>query len=70
MLGFRADHQYTRAAAEQHDGDAVISLGILLSTLDSKRLEYGPGTIHGGFPSLGFGAGGQSYSNFLASTVL
>ena len=35
-----------------------------------KRWEYGPGTIYGGFPScLGFGVEGQSYSNFLASTV-
>ena len=39
-------------------------------TVDSKKLEYGPGTKYAGLPSsLGFGAGGQSYSNFLASTV-
>ena len=41
---------------------------------DSKNLEYGPGTIHAGFPSsLAVGVGGQLYyklySNFLASTV-
>ena len=36
----------------------------------SKKLEYGPGTIYPGCPSfLGVGVGGQSYSNFLASTV-
>ena len=35
-----------------------------------QKLEYGPGTSYGGFPSsLGFGVGGGSYSNFLASTV-
>ena len=38
--------------------------------VDSKKLEYGPGTIFVGFPSsLRFGLGGQLYSNFLASTV-
>ena len=40
------------------------------ATVDSQQLEYGPGRIYAGFPSsLGFGVGGQSYSNFLASTV-
>ena len=39
-------------------------------TADSKKLAYGPGTFYAGFPvSLGFGVGGQSYSNFWASTV-
>ena len=39
-------------------------------TVDSKQLEYGPGTICAGFPSsLGFGVWGQSYSNFLTFTV-
>ena len=38
--------------------------------VDSKKLEYEPGTIHVGVPSsLGVGVGGPSYSNFLASTV-
>ena len=38
--------------------------------VNSKTLEYGPGTIEAGFPSsLGFGVEKQSYSNFLASTV-
>ena len=38
--------------------------------VDSNTLEYGPGTIYAGFPSSeGFGVGGQSYSNFPASTV-
>ena len=38
--------------------------------VDSKELEYGPGTIYAGCPSsLGFGVGGPSYSNFLASTA-
>ena len=33
-------------------------------------MEWGPGMIYAGFPSpLGFGVGGQSYSNFAASTV-
>ena len=36
--------------------------------VDSKKLEYGSGTILAGFPSsLSFGVGRQSYSNFLAS---
>ena len=36
----------------------------------SKKLEYEAGTIYAGSPaSLGFGVGGQSYSNFPASTV-
>ena len=40
------------------------------NTVDSKKLEYASGTIWPGFPSfLGFGVQGQSYSNFLASTV-
>ena len=39
-------------------------------TVDSKKLKYEPRTIYDGFPStLGFGVGGKSYSNFLASTV-
>ena len=38
--------------------------------VDSKKLEYEPGTIYAGFlSSLGFGVGGESCSNFLASTV-
>ena len=38
--------------------------------VDSKNLEDGPRTIYAGVPSsLGFGVGGQSYSNFLASTA-
>ena len=38
--------------------------------VNSKRLQYGPGTICLGFAScLGFGVGGWSYSNFLASSV-
>ena len=40
-------------------------------TVDSKKLEYGPGKIYDAVPSsLGFGVGGQSYSNLLASTVI
>ena len=36
-----------------------------------QELKYGPGTMHTGFPSsLGFGVGGWSYSNFLASAVV
>ena len=38
--------------------------------VDSKKMEYGPGTMYAAFPSsLGFRVAGQSYSNFLASTV-
>ena len=38
--------------------------------VDSKKLEYGSGTIYAGVPSsLGFGVRGLSYSNFLASTA-
>ena len=36
------------------------------TTVDSKNIEYGPGTI---YADLGFGVGGRSCSNFLASTV-
>ena len=40
-----------------------------MMTVDSNK-EYGPGTILAGFPAfLGFGVGGQSYSNVAASTV-
>ena len=36
-----------------------------------NKLEHGSGMIWAGFPSsLGFGVGGQSYSRFLASTVV
>ena len=39
-------------------------------TVDSEKLEYGPGTTCSALSSsLGFGAGGKSYSNFLAATV-
>ena len=38
--------------------------------VDCKKLEHGPRTIHDGCLSfLGFGVGGWSYSNFLASAV-
>ena len=40
--------------------------------VDSKKLEYGPGTIYAMLldpSSLGFGVGGQSYSNLLAFLV-
>ena len=39
-------------------------------TVDSNKLEYGPGTIYAGVPSLDFVVGRWSYSSFLASTVL
>ena len=40
------------------------------STVDSKKLEYRPKTIYAAFSSsLGLRVGGQSYSDFLASTV-
>ena len=46
-----------------------MSRGLTPITLDSKKLKYGPGTFFAGFPSsLGFVDGGESYSNFLAST--
>ena len=46
-------------------------LGMLVRlTVDSKKLDTGPGTIYGGFTSFfGFWVGGQSYSNFLASIL-
>ena len=35
-----------------------------------QKFEHGPGTRYAGCPSsLGFGVGGESYSDFLASTV-
>ena len=38
--------------------------------VDSRKLEYAPGTIYAGFPStFCFGFGGQPDSNFLASIV-
>ena len=46
------------------------TVGVSIIAVDSKKLEYGPGTIYAGVPSsLGFGVGGQQYSNFLASTL-
>ena len=43
---------------------------VYIYIVDSKKLAYGSGTILAAFPSsLSFGVGGQSYSNFLASTV-
>ena len=40
------------------------------TTVDSEKLEHGPGRNHAGFPSsLGFGVGGPSHSNLLGSTV-
>ena len=44
-------------------------MDIISTTVDSKELEYGPETVYAVFSSLGFGVGGQSYSNFLAATV-
>ena len=42
----------------------------LQNTTDSKKLEYGPGTINACCPSsLWFAIGGQSISNVLVSTV-
>ena len=39
--------------------------------VDSKELEYAPGTIDVGVPSsLGFGVGGRSDFNFLTSTAI
>ena len=39
-------------------------------TVDSNKLEYAPGTMLAGFPSSqAFGVEGQSYFNFLVSTV-
>ena len=42
----------------------------IVDGVDSQRLECGPGTMVAAVPpSLGFGVGGQSYSNFLPSAV-
>ena len=42
-----------------------------LLAVDSKKLEYVSETIEAdSLSSLGFGAGGQSYSKFLASSVV
>ena len=47
----------------------VACLGIVL-TVESKKVQCGPRTIYGCFPSLlGFGVRGQSHSNFLAFAV-
>ena len=44
--------------------------GQLSPRVGSKKLEHGPRTTFAGLPSsLAFGVGGQSYSNFLASTL-
>ena len=46
------------------------SASIRPPTVGFRKLEYGPGTMQAGFPSSqAVGVGGQSYSNFLASTV-
>ena len=46
----------------------------VMVTVDSKHVEYRPGTIYAGFPSSpGFRAGGQSYSKltgFYSTMVL
>ena len=40
-------------------------------TVDSKKLENGPGAMYAGGPSSqAFGVGGQSYCNFLVSTLI
>ena len=45
-------------------------VAVVMIRVGSKKFEYGPGTIFAGFPSsLGFGVGGQSYSNFLAAAA-
>ena len=45
-------------------------LGFQECTVDSKKLEHGCRKIYAGFPSfLGFGVGGWSCSNFLASAL-
>ena len=51
-------------------GPSNVFFGSETDTVNSKKLEYGPGTICAGYPSsLGFEVGGQSHSNFLAHTV-
>ena len=45
------------------------ALGLWTTTEDSEKLEHGPRTSSAWFPSsFGLGVGGQSCSNFLAST--
>ena len=47
-----------------------LGLKTISVTVNFSTVEYGVRAIHAGFPScLGFGNGGQTYSNFLASTV-
>ena len=47
-----------------------LAVSRLTGTVDSKKLEHGHKMICDGFASLlGFGVGGWSYSNLLASTV-
>ena len=41
---------------------------VLCGTVDSKKVDFGHGTIYAAFSSQTFGVGGHSYSNFLAST--
>ena len=68
-MGFKlAGHPSSPGALQ-----GVLGVGFLYVVdvaVDSKKLEYEPGTIYDEFPSsLGFAVGGQPYSNFLASTV-
>ena len=58
--------------AEEAPGGKACALrqGPHTLTVDSKKLEYGPGSIYAGVPAFqAFGNGGQAYSNFRASTV-
>ena len=66
-----------RRVPNAYSWNIIIWYGILqvysivwYSIEDSKKVDYGPRTIYAGVPSSqACGVGGQSYSNFLVSTV-
>ena len=56
---------------EMQHGEKASRIFRISNTVGSRKLEYGSGPFYAGVPSsLGFRVGGQSYSNFLASTVI
>ena len=61
----------TKAETSITIDNIVFVLGSRGGAVDSDKMEYGLRTIYNaGFPPFpGVGVGGQSYSNFLASTV-
>ena len=70
VVGFGSKTERRKRANKRMDHVVPCPIRMPIITVDSTKLEYGHGTIDAGSPSSqGFGVGGQSYSNFLASIV-